>query len=470
MIEHIAHEERLPRLLVAGLPRDGATAFVNGLGAGAQSVEALQSTCRQGRALLAAMPLRSKRAPAEKLAGHTIVQLMADAAWRFFRGHAVPLYRELTDHGRVSLRVEALLWQAAARWPDILPSEAQLAEETQHMQADKDGLEIHQGLFVSQVLADRPAGHHLIRSMLRPRAESLALLEGFKRTGRADLGCIRIEVANETAHVTLHNERYLNSEDDTTVGPIEIATDLVLMNPAVRMGVIRGSVVDHPKYKGRRVFCSGINLTRIYQGKQSYLSFLLRNMAMHNKLYRGVLLSPEPDSLDAPLNEPEQTTEKLWAAVVESFAIGGGCQLLLVMDHVIAETGSYFSLPARKEGFLPGTSNMRLPRFVGERLAREAIMFDRTFHADTPEGRLIANQVVPPEQIEQALQDCIANAVGSGMVSAGANRKAMRQQTEPLDAFRNYLCTYAYEQTFCHLSEQLIVNLERHWNAKARKL
>jgi enoyl-CoA hydratase/carnithine racemase len=38
-----------------------------------------------------------------------------------------------------------------------------------------------------------------------------------------------------------------------------------------------------------------------------------------------------------------------------------------------AETGSYFTLPARKEGFLPGTSNMRLPRYVGERLAREAI-------------------------------------------------------------------------------------------------
>ena len=55
------------------------------------------------------------------------------------------------------------------------------------------------------------------------------------------------------------------------------------------------------------------------------------------------------------LEEPERTLEKLWVAVVDKFAIGGGCQLLLVVDYVIAETGSYFNLPARKEGFLPGT-------------------------------------------------------------------------------------------------------------------
>ena len=139
-------------------------------------------------------------------------------------------------------------------------------------------------------------------------------------------------------------------------------------------------------------------------------------------------------------------------------------------NFVIAETGSYFNLPARKEGFLPGAANMRLPRYVGERLAREALLFDRTFHADTPEGRLIANQVVPSGEIEGALARCIEGALGSGMVSPGANRKAIRQQTEPLETFRKYLTTYAFEQAFCHLSDQLIVNLEKHWNARQRKL
>ena len=193
-------------------------------------------------------------------------------------------------------------------------------------------------------------------------------------------------------------------------------------------------------------------------------------MGLHSKLYRGVLVDHEPDSLDAPLEEPERTLEKLWIAAVDKFAIGGGCQLLLVVDYVIAEAGSYFNLPARKEGFLPGTANMRLPRFVGERLARDALLFDRVFHADTPEGRLIASEVVPSGEVDLAISRCVENAIGSGIVSPGANRKAIRQQTEPLEAFRRYVTTYAFEQAFCHLSDQLIVNLEKHWNARQRKL
>jgi (3,5-dihydroxyphenyl)acetyl-CoA 1,2-dioxygenase len=467
----IPREQHSP-VLTAALPRTESEAFlVNRDHAVATLAPAdLRAAIQNGRALLVRLPLRSQRTPVQKAAGEAIVHLTADAAWRFFRRHAVPMYRELTREGARSIRVDALLWEAAARWPDILPTQAELVAESDHVQADKDGLEIHQGLFVSQVLANPQTGHHLIRSMLRPRTESLELLPQFVATGYADLGTARVEVQGGASHVTIHNERYLNSEDDTVVGPLEIATDLALLHPDVKIGVLRGSTVAHPKYQGQRVFSSGINLTRIYQGKHSYLSFLFRNMAMHNKLYRGVLVDYEPDCLDAPLDEPERTLEKLWVAVVDKFAIGGGCQLLLVVDYVIAETGSYFNLPAHKEGFLPGIANMRLPRYVGERLAREAILFDRTFRADTPEGRLIANEVVPSHEIDQALARWVERAVGSGVVSPGANRKAIRQQTEPLEAFRRYLTTYAFEQAFCHLSDQLIINLEKHWNARQRKL
>jgi thioesterase DpgC len=469
---HVIPREARSPVLAAALLRAASEAYLAARDHAIATLDPadLRTAVREGRALLAQLPLRSQRTPVQKAAGEAIVHLTADAAWRFFRRHAVSMYHALTREGARSLRVDALLWEAAVRWPDILPTEAELVAERAHMQADKDGLEIHQGLFVSQVLADPQTGHHLIRSMLRPRPESLALLPRFVATGHADLGTARVEVQGGAGHVTIHNERYLNSEDDTVVGPLEIATDLALLHPDVRVGVLRGSPVAHPKYQGQRIFSSGINLTRIYQGKQSYLSFLVRNMALHNKLYRGVLVDDEPDCLDAPLEEPERTLEKLWVAVVDKFAIGGGCQLLLVVDYVIAETGSYFSLPARKEGFLPGTSNMRLPRYVGERLAREALLFDRVFQADTPEGRLIANEVVPSDQIDQALASCVERAADSGMVSPGANRKAIRQQAEPLDAFRRYLTTYAFEQAFCHLSDQLIVNLEKHWNARQRRL
>jgi len=178
----IPREQHSP-VLTAALPRTESEAFlVNRDHAVATLAPAdLRAAIRNGRALLARLPVRSKRTPVQKAAGEAIVHLTADAAWRFFRRHAVPMYRELTREGARSIRVDALLWEAAARWPDVLPTKAELVAESDHMQADKDGLEIHQGLFVSQVMANPQTGHHLMRSMLRPRTESLELLTVCRR-------------------------------------------------------------------------------------------------------------------------------------------------------------------------------------------------------------------------------------------------------------------------------------------------
>ncbi len=40
----------------------------------------------------------------------------------------------------------------------------------------------------------------------------------------------------------------------------------------------------------------------------------------------------------------------------------------------------------RKEGIIPGAANMRLPRFVGDRIARQAIQSGRRLDCDTPEA------------------------------------------------------------------------------------
>src|SRR3972149_6002767 len=78
----------------------------------------------------------------------------------------------------------------------------------------------------------------------------------------------------------------------------------------------------------------------------------------------------------APPGAPaeEASIEKLWVAAVEGFAIGGHCQILLAVDHTIAGDDAYLTLPARKEGIVPGAANLRLPRFVGDRIARHAGM------------------------------------------------------------------------------------------------
>jgi thioesterase DpgC len=354
--------------------------------------------------------------------------------------------------------------RAADRYPGLVPSREELAAERALPQSEKRGAEVEQGRFLSRVLADRRAGLHLVHAMLRPRRESLALLDVFQRTGRADLGEATVERRGSAGHVELRNLRFLNAEDDRAAAALEIAVDLVLLDPACEVGVLRGGVVDHPRHAGRRVFNSGLNLTHLYYGQISFVDFMMaRELGLVGKLYRGHWLG---DDFESGL---EDTLEKPWIAAVEAWAIGGGCQILLVMDRVLAERGSFFNLPARKEGIVPGASPRRLTRFVGDRMARQAIMFERAFDPASPEGRLLCDDVVEPGAMDETIERDVQQLVSSGVVSAAANRKAIRMGEETADEFRQYMAVYAREQSRCMYSPALIRNLETYWQAHRRR-
>jgi (3,5-dihydroxyphenyl)acetyl-CoA 1,2-dioxygenase len=372
-----------------------------------------------------------------------------------------PLYAELTDGLRAELRLSELVYAAAERLPDLLPSRAAIDGERELAQKDKQGFEIDQGLFVSHVLGDPLCGAHAMHAMSQPTAASLERIDEFRRTGSADLGPVRVDRDGPLGRVTLQNHAFLNSEDDASTAAFEIAVDLVLLDDAIEVGVLRGGPATHPKHAGRRIFGSGINLTHLYEGRISLVEFMLeRELGAVGKLYRGHDLAP----FDA--SGPERRREKPWIAAVESFAIGGACQWLLVMDCVIAESGSYFNLPARREGIIPGCANLRLPRFVGERLARRAIFFEHGFAADEPDGRLIADAVVPGDEMDAAIADAAIQLTNAGTTSLIANRRALRAAQEPLDVFRRYMSTYAREQARCLYSPALIANLEANWTAR----
>ena len=380
-------------------------------------------------------------------------------------GQAVEIYERLTRGYERLLRARELVYEAAAVRPDLLPSEAEVLAERRLLQKDKSGVEIAQGIFLAHVLAHPIAGRHLMWAMQRPRPDSLALLEEFRRGGAADLGTARLDRRGNVGHITLQNHAYLNAEDDESNAAIERAVDLVLLDPQIHVGVLRGGLATHPKYEGRRIFGSGINLTKLYRGQIGFVEFLIeRELGLNNKMYRGLTGERFQTS------DFEDTVEKPFIAVVESFAIGGACQWLLIMDRVIAELGSYFNLPARKEGIIPGSANLRLPRFVGDRLTRQGIFFNRDFPADSPEGLLLADEVVPASEIEAAIERSCTEITGAGMTSLVANRRMLRLGQEPLDVHRTYMAWYAREQAYCQHSEAMISNLERNWDARSRRL
>ncbi len=377
-------------------------------------------------------------------------------------GRVEPIYREVTDDLRRELRVADVVYAAAERYPSLLPGRAAIDEERTHLQKDKRGLEIDQGIFLAHVLADPVTGAHLVHAMSQPRPEAIARLPELQRAGCADLGPVRVDRSGTTGIVTLQNHASLNAEDDASTAALEIAIDLVLLDDGIDVGVLRGGLATHDKYAGRRIFGAGINLTHLYRGQISFVEFMVeRELGPVSKMYRGHGLG----SFDAGELAPRR--EKPWIAAVETFAIGGACQFLLVMDRVIAETGSYFNLPARREGIIPGCADLRLPRFVGERLARQAIFFNRPFPADSDEGRLLADEVVPGGEVDDAIERAAAELMSAGVTSLVANRRALRVAHEPLDRFRRYMSTYAREQAACLYSPALIANLDANWNARA---
>ncbi|MBV8653508.1 MAG: enoyl-CoA hydratase/isomerase family protein, partial [Alphaproteobacteria bacterium] len=217
-------------------------------------------------------------------------------------------------------------------------------------------------------------------------------------------------------------------------------------------------------YRGKPVFSSGINLTHLYHGRISFLWYIRRDLGLVNKMFRGLALADaSPDDLTGA------SLEKPFVAAVDTCAIGGGCQILLTMDYVLAASDAYMTLPARKEGIIPGAANLRLPRFTGDRIARQAIQYGRRLDCDSPEGRLICDEIAPPREMDAALGRVVENLTSSGVVSAASNRRAFRVGQEPLDLFRRYMAVYSREQAYCHFSPALIANLERYWNAQSRR-
>jgi thioesterase DpgC len=379
------------------------------------------------------------------------------------RDNIESIYATLTNGMTRFVRVEDLVHRAAEAYPNLVPARAQLAEEAERPLKEKQGLEVAQSLLLARILAHPRCGTHLCHAMLLPRRETAAALATLDAQGFVDLGPVRVERHGRAVHLLSSNPRYLNAEDQGIIDAMEIGVDVAILDPGTDIAVLRGQPVAHAKYAGRRIFGSGINLTHLYQGTIPFVWYVQRELGFMHKYFRGVA-TPEilPDDVNGT------GIEKPWIAAVEGWAIGGHCQILLTMDYVLAAHDAYMTLPARKEGIIPGAANLRLPRFIGDRLARQLIQAERRLECDSAEGRLICDEIVPAADMDAAIERTVTMLTSSGAVGAIGNRRAFRVSVEPLDLFRRYCSAYTREQASCHFSPALISNLEQNWGAGSR--
>ncbi|HYP63434.1 MAG TPA: enoyl-CoA hydratase-related protein [Acidocella sp.] len=105
-------------------------------------------------------------------------------------------------------------------------------------------------------------------------------------------------------------------------------------------------------------------------------------------------------------------TRKPWIAAVAGFALGGGCELAMMADYIIAAENVKFGQPEIKLGVAPGMGgSQRLTRAVGKAKAMQMCLTGRMMDAAEAERASLVAQVVPLENLlEEALKQAQAIA------------------------------------------------------------
>lgn len=386
----------------------------------------------------------AQREEADRIHGH-----LRRLRQQFLDVHADTVYDLLTCGHTSRLRLSALVAAAAKRFPGLVPDTLKMAQDRARPQVEKEGWEIDQSLFVAAVLRSARSGEHLMDTMLDATERARDLLPAFTAAGEITLDRVHIRIEGAAAHVTVHNQRCLNAEDDALIADLETAVDLVALHDDVRVGVLRGGEMTHPKYRGQRVFSAGINLVDLQEGRISYLDFLLgRELGYVSKLLHGVCT----DDADG------DRVQRAWVAVVDAFAIGGGLQLLLAVDHVVAIEGAMLSLPAAQEGIVPGLGSFRIGRYGGSRLARQVVLRGRVLRAGDPDAACLVDETVGPGEVDDAVKRAV-DALTPAAVAE--NRRMLALAEEPRAILRPYLAEFAIAQARRIYAEDVLAKARR---------
>src|SRR5690242_16248258 len=101
-----------------------------------------------------------------------------------------------------------------------------------------------------------------------------------------------------------------------------------------------------------------------------------------------------------------KAVRKPWIAAVNGFALGGGCELAMMADFIIASEKAKFGQPEIKLGVAPGMGgSQRLTRAVGKAKAMDMCLTGRMMGAEEAERAGLVSRIVPAASlIEEALK------------------------------------------------------------------
>jgi enoyl-CoA hydratase len=129
--------------------------------------------------------------------------------------------------------------------------------------------------------------------------------------------------------------------------------------------------------------------------------------------------------------ETIRTIRKPVIAAVSGFALGGGCELAMMCDVIIAADNAKFGQPEIKLGIIPGAGGtQRLPRAVGKAKAMDLVLTGRMMDATEAERAGLVSRVVPLDKLMDETLAAALTICGFGLPSVMAAKEAVNRAFE----------------------------------------
>jgi len=118
-------------------------------------------------------------------------------------------------------------------------------------------------------------------------------------------------------------------------------------------------------------------------------------------------------------------------AAVSGFALGGGCELAMMCDFIIAADNAKFGQPEIKLGIIPGAGGtQRLPRAVGKAKAMDLTLTGRMMDATEAERSGLVSRVVPLDKLMDEALDAALSICGLGQLAIMAAKESVNRSFE----------------------------------------
>src|SRR6266404_4609659 len=204
------------------------------------------------------------------------------------------------------------------------------------------------------------------------------------------------------ALLVLDRPDVLNALDFALIAALTDALEALDSNPACRVMVITGA--------GDRAFAAGADIKELARQTPTSLT-------VDDDFHRW---------------ERIKRIRKPIIAAVRGFALGGGCELAMACDMIVAGEDAQFGQPEIKLGVMPGAGGtQRLTRAIGKARAMELVLTGRTMAAREAEANGFVTRVVPTEATLDAALDLASVVAAQAPLAVLAAKQAILQAYEP---------------------------------------